>query len=251
MDHPDPSPASSHPRERKTRKQRRNRCKTLRGRRLRREAAEQRRALEETDEFKIRQRMLAVERARAEVHERAHNEHMVELFKARAERLAEERKVRDQKRKRLEEILDEQRRQQEERETRKRERAEEVERKKLLLMQSHEASHLPVMMLPARPPDMRRRPTESSKESAHEGTEMDRDHCPFFFKVGACRFGARCRRCHDIPRAPTRTLLVRGMFEFPAENEFLADGKQSDEVVWVALYFVTIVSRCLVPARGL
>ena len=36
-------------------------------------------------------------------------------------------------------------------------------------------------------------------------------NCPFYIKVGACRFGDRCSRRHPIPSSSS-TLLIRGMF---------------------------------------
>eukprot|EP00898_Chlorokybus_atmophyticus_P002588 jgi/Chlat1/332/Chrsp1S03194 len=56
------------------------------------------------------------------------------------------------------------------------------------------------------------------------GTEKSRMYCPFYLKVGACRFGARCSRAHPRPEASS-TLLMPGMFAATAnaQDELEAD----------------------------
>eukprot|EP00850_Spirogloea_muscicola_P022880 SM000316S12295 [mRNA] locus=s316:96397:100524:+ [translate_table: standard] len=46
------------------------------------------------------------------------------------------------------------------------------------------------------------------------GTEQDKAHCPFYIKMGACRFGASCSRIHMCP-ATSPTVLIKGMYTGP------------------------------------
>ena len=39
------------------------------------------------------------------------------------------------------------------------------------------------------------------------GTELDRTHCPFYLKIGACRHGERCSRAHVAPETSPTVLL--------------------------------------------
>ena len=52
------------------------------------------------------------------------------------------------------------------------------------------------------------------------GTEKDRVNCPFYFKIGACRFGERCSRIHNKPPI-SQTLLLAHMYHGPSSS--LAD----------------------------
>ncbi|XP_030497115.2 zinc finger CCCH domain-containing protein 5 [Cannabis sativa] len=46
------------------------------------------------------------------------------------------------------------------------------------------------------------------------GTELDKAHCPFHLKTGACRFGQRCSRVHFYPDKSC-TLLIKNMYSGP------------------------------------
>lgn len=46
------------------------------------------------------------------------------------------------------------------------------------------------------------------------GTELDKAHCPFHLKTGACRFGQRCSRVHFYPDKAC-TLLIKNMYNGP------------------------------------
>ncbi|XP_060602820.1 U2 small nuclear ribonucleoprotein auxiliary factor 35 kDa subunit-related protein 2-like [Ruditapes philippinarum] len=55
------------------------------------------------------------------------------------------------------------------------------------------------------------------------GKERQVENCPFFVKVGACRFGDRCSRAHPYPDS-SRTLLFSNMF-----RHFQLDQGQCEE----------------------
>lgn len=44
------------------------------------------------------------------------------------------------------------------------------------------------------------------------GTEMDKVNCPFFYKIGACRYGDSCERIHNKPPI-SETVLLEHMYE--------------------------------------
>ncbi|AIB09599.1 mRNA splicing factor U2 associated factor (nucleomorph) [Lotharella oceanica] len=47
------------------------------------------------------------------------------------------------------------------------------------------------------------------------GTEKDRVNCPFYFKIGACRHGAKCSRLHNKPSSSS-TLIIINLYQNPA-----------------------------------
>ncbi|KAH6814828.1 Zinc finger C-x8-C-x5-C-x3-H type family protein [Perilla frutescens var. frutescens] len=53
-----------------------------------------------------------------------------------------------------------------------------------------------------------------AQETPNFGTEMDKAHCPFHLKTGACRFGLRCSRIHFYPDKSC-TLLIKNMYSGP------------------------------------
>ncbi|GAB6019781.1 U2 small nuclear ribonucleoprotein auxiliary factor 35 kDa subunit- protein 2 [Chamberlinius hualienensis] len=59
------------------------------------------------------------------------------------------------------------------------------------------------------------------------GTELDKHNCPFFLKVGACRFGDRCSRGHLKPTVSC-TLLIPGMFSHFSIDKAWRDEFDSD-----------------------
>jgi len=46
------------------------------------------------------------------------------------------------------------------------------------------------------------------------GTEKDKVNCPFYFKIGACTHGDKCKRRHNKPTM-SQTLLLTGMYQNP------------------------------------
>ena len=44
------------------------------------------------------------------------------------------------------------------------------------------------------------------------GTEMDKVNCPFFYKIGACRYGDSCERIHNKPPI-SETVMLQHMYE--------------------------------------
>lgn len=55
------------------------------------------------------------------------------------------------------------------------------------------------------------------------GTEMDKVNCPFFFKMGACRYGDSCERIHNKPPI-SETLMLEHMYENTAVEAALTTG---------------------------
>ncbi|KAL1534936.1 [pyruvate dehydrogenase (acetyl-transferring)] kinase [Salvia divinorum] len=53
-----------------------------------------------------------------------------------------------------------------------------------------------------------------AQETPNFGTELDKSHCPFHLKTGACRFGSRCSRIHFYPDKSC-TLLIKNMYSGP------------------------------------
>lgn len=43
------------------------------------------------------------------------------------------------------------------------------------------------------------------------GTEEDKVNCPFYFKIGACRYGDKCLRIHNKPPY-SQTILFKHMY---------------------------------------
>ncbi|KAA6375488.1 MAG: putative Splicing factor U2af 38 kDa subunit [Streblomastix strix] len=50
------------------------------------------------------------------------------------------------------------------------------------------------------------------------GTELDKVHCPFYFKMGACRFGDNCSRQHVRP-PHSQTVILSHMYQNPLAFE--------------------------------
>lgn len=64
------------------------------------------------------------------------------------------------------------------------------------------------------------------------GTEEDKVNCPFYFKIGACRHGARCSRLHHLP-AFSPTILIKHIYRHPireAELNAAAEGRSVDNI---------------------
>ena len=55
------------------------------------------------------------------------------------------------------------------------------------------------------------------------GTEMDKVNCPFFYKMGACRYGDSCERIHNKPPI-SETVCLKHMYENNAVETALIDG---------------------------
>ena len=55
------------------------------------------------------------------------------------------------------------------------------------------------------------------------GTEMDKVNCPFFYKIGACRYGDSCERIHNKPPI-SETVLLEHMYENSAVETALISG---------------------------
>jgi splicing factor U2AF 35 kDa subunit len=53
-----------------------------------------------------------------------------------------------------------------------------------------------------------------NKSRSTEFTEADRDNCPFYYKIGACRHGETCNRKHNYPPF-SQTILIKGMYYSP------------------------------------
>ncbi|EPS60860.1 hypothetical protein M569_13940, partial [Genlisea aurea] len=70
-----------------------------------------------------------------------------------------------------------------------------------------------------------------SLETPNFGTELDKAHCPFHLKTGACRFGTRCSRIHFYPDKSC-TLLMKNMYNGPGLVWELDEGLEcTDEEV--------------------
>lgn len=55
------------------------------------------------------------------------------------------------------------------------------------------------------------------------GTEMDKVNCPFFYKIGACRYGDSCERIHNKPPI-SETVLLEHMYENNAIETAIISG---------------------------
>jgi len=60
-------------------------------------------------------------------------------------------------------------------------------------------------------------------------TEKDRVNCPFYFKIGACRFGERCSRLHNKPPISQSLVLIH-MYNNPS-RPFLPQGVDDDQAL--------------------
>lgn len=59
-------------------------------------------------------------------------------------------------------------------------------------------------------------------------TEEDKVNCPFYFKIGACRYGDKCARLHHKP-VESQTLLLPHMYDNPPQAIALATGVKIPE----------------------
>lgn len=55
------------------------------------------------------------------------------------------------------------------------------------------------------------------------GTEDDRVNCPFYLKIGTCRYMGKCKRIHHKPNS-SRFVLIRGMYPNSPIELALASG---------------------------
>jgi len=55
------------------------------------------------------------------------------------------------------------------------------------------------------------------------GTEMDKVNCPFFYKIGACRYGDSCERIHNKPPI-SETVLLEHMYDNNAVETAIISG---------------------------
>lgn len=60
------------------------------------------------------------------------------------------------------------------------------------------------------------------------GTEMDKVNCPFFYKIGACRYGDSCERIHNKPPI-SETVLLEHMYENSAIETAIISGNIVNE----------------------
>lgn len=70
------------------------------------------------------------------------------------------------------------------------------------------------------------------------GTEEDKFHCPFYFKIGACRHGDRCSRSHIRPQW-SQTILLPHIYVPPNVDENgrpLEDPQEHFEIFWEDLF---------------
>lgn len=67
----------------------------------------------------------------------------------------------------------------------------------------------------------------ASRLSEIYGTELDKVHCSFFYKIGACRHGDRCSRKHIRP-AFSQTILVHNVWQNPVHNPANKDMTEAD-----------------------
>ena len=55
------------------------------------------------------------------------------------------------------------------------------------------------------------------------GTEMDKVNCPFFYKIGSCRYGDSCERIHNKPPI-SETVLLEHMYDNNAVETAIISG---------------------------
>lgn len=74
---------------------------------------------------------------------------------------------------------------------------------------------------------------------------MDKVNCPFFFKMGACRYGDSCERIHNKPPI-SETLMLEHMYENTAVETALTTGNHvSSEDAEKAMTRYPRALRCL------
>lgn len=64
------------------------------------------------------------------------------------------------------------------------------------------------------------------------GTEKDKVNCSFYFKIGACRHGAKCTKTHNVPTF-SQTVLLRNLYLSPLNSAqtAIAHDQITDEVL--------------------
>jgi splicing factor U2AF subunit len=60
------------------------------------------------------------------------------------------------------------------------------------------------------------------------GTEDDKVNCPFYYKIGACRYEHKCMRIHNRPPY-SQTILLKHMYENTPIELAIASGNQVSE----------------------
>jgi len=71
------------------------------------------------------------------------------------------------------------------------------------------------------------------------GTEHDKVNCPFYFKIGACRYGDSCSRTHLRPTF-SQTVMIPHMYMPPAPNP---DGTAVDDTEFFEDFFEEILEE--------
>lgn len=68
----------------------------------------------------------------------------------------------------------------------------------------------------------------ADKLSRMYGTEEDKVNCPFYFKIGACRYENKCLRIHNRP-SESQTVLIKHMYQNSPTELALAQGNRVSE----------------------
>ncbi|KAL4436450.1 hypothetical protein ABPG74_003016 [Tetrahymena malaccensis] len=68
----------------------------------------------------------------------------------------------------------------------------------------------------------------AEKLSRMYGTEEDKVNCPFYFKIGACRYENKCLRIHNRP-SESQTILIKHMYQNSPTELALAQGNRVAE----------------------
>ncbi|XP_059567612.1 U2 small nuclear ribonucleoprotein auxiliary factor 35 kDa subunit-related protein 2-like [Myotis daubentonii] len=172
--------------------------------RLRDSGLSQKKQEEEEESFIEQQeeKLLEIERKMQKLHEEwlLREQKAQEEFRIKKEKEEAARKRQEEQERKLKEEWEEQQRKEKEEEEQKlqekREREEAVQ--KMLERAENELENSATWQNPEPPTDVRI-------------MEKDRANCPFYSKMGACRFGDRCSRKHNFPTS-SPTLLIRSMF---------------------------------------
>jgi splicing factor U2AF subunit len=67
------------------------------------------------------------------------------------------------------------------------------------------------------------------------GTEMDKVNCPFYIKMGACRYGDSCERIHNKPPISETVMLVHMYENSPIETALTMGSSVSKDDAETAL----------------
>ncbi|XP_038285721.1 U2 small nuclear ribonucleoprotein auxiliary factor 35 kDa subunit-related protein 2-like [Canis lupus baileyi] len=155
-----------------------------------------------TEEQRLEEKLLEIERQKLHEAWLLREQKAQEDFRRKKEREEAARKWREEHERKLREEWDaQQRRQRQEQEQRLQERRQREEAARRPLEQAGPGARLG-NGAPWRNPE---------PPTGLRAPERDRADCPFYRKTGACRFGDRCSRRHDLPSS-SPTLLVRSMF---------------------------------------